>query len=102
MLTLAEIDSRFAACLEIAKEAGALGRSYFDNLASLTVESKGMQDFVSVADRDVEALIRRRVAERFPSDTFIGEELGSGVGGDAVWVIDPIDGTGNFVRGYPH
>lgn len=101
MLSKAEIDARYTACLEIAREAGALGKKYFAEVGSLVVELKGMQDQVSVADREVEALIKKRIAEKFPGDLCIGEEYGGKVG-DALWVIDPIDGTGNFVRGFPH
>jgi myo-inositol-1(or 4)-monophosphatase len=97
----AEIEARYSACVEIAREAGALGRRYFAEVGSLVVELKGMQDQVSVADREVEALIKKRVGEMFPGDVCIGEEFG-GTPGDALWVIDPIDGTGNFVRGFPH
>lgn len=99
-LSPAELDARFEAACAIAREAGALAKRYFEDLASLTVESKGIQDLVSSADRDVEALIKRRVAERFADDEHIGEESG-GTGARAVWVIDPIDGTTNFLRGVP-
>ncbi|MCK6551412.1 inositol monophosphatase [Myxococcota bacterium] len=99
-LSPAELDARFEAACTIAREAGALARRYFEDLASLTVESKGIQDLVSSADRDVETAIERALAERFPDDAHIGEEHG-GVGGRAVWVIDPIDGTTNFLRGVP-
>ena len=45
-------------------------------------------------------LIRRRLAEAFPADTFFGEE-GGGAWSDRVWVVDPVDGTANFMRGIP-
>ena len=60
-----------------------------------------MQDVVSVADRAVEDLMRARLAGAFPEDDLLGEE-GGGAGrraGAALWVIDPIDGTANFLRG---
>jgi myo-inositol-1(or 4)-monophosphatase len=100
-LSADELDTRLKACIVIAKEAGALGKKYFADVASLSVELKGLQDQVSVADREVERLIKQRIAESFPGDVCIGEEYG-GKPGDASWVIDPIDGTGNFVRGFPH
>jgi myo-inositol-1(or 4)-monophosphatase len=55
---------------------------------------------VTAADREVETLIRTRVAERFAGDTVLGEEGGGDVS-DNVWVVDPIDGTTNFMRGLP-
>ena len=60
--------------------------------------AKGPQDFVSIADREVESLIRTRLADAFPTDGFIGEESEGGAG-ERCWVVDPIDGTNNFLRG---
>jgi myo-inositol-1(or 4)-monophosphatase len=62
---------------------------------------KGFQDFVTEADGAVEDLLRRRVAETFPADGFLGEE-GGGSNNDNLWIVDPIDGTANFARGEPH
>jgi myo-inositol-1(or 4)-monophosphatase len=92
---------RFFAAQEIAREAGRLAVGYIDDLDRLNVELKGPQDFVSAADRAVEHLIIDRLSVRFPGDAFLGEEShGHGdIGGAALWVIDPIDGTANFVRG---
>jgi Archaeal fructose-1,6-bisphosphatase and related enzymes of inositol monophosphatase family len=56
---------------------------------------------VSRADREVESLIRERLAARFPADGVIGEEQG-GRPGNRVWITDPIDGTANFLRGIPY
>ncbi|HVO89113.1 MAG TPA: inositol monophosphatase family protein, partial [Casimicrobiaceae bacterium] len=71
------------------------------NRARLSVELKGPQDFVSRADRDVELLIRTELAARFPSDGFLGEETAAHFTGplDQCWIVDPIDGTHNFLRG---
>jgi myo-inositol-1(or 4)-monophosphatase len=96
-----DLDSRWTFIQALADEAGAMALSYFERRAELTVDLKGPQDLVSAADRDVEALIRRRVAERFPTDAVLGEEEG-GVSAEAIWVVDPIDGTTNFLRGLPH
>jgi myo-inositol-1(or 4)-monophosphatase len=69
----------------------------------LTIDAKGPQDFVTAADLAVETLIRERIAQQFPNDAIIGEEEGRQ--GDTstgdVWIIDPIDGTTNFMRGLP-
>ena len=70
----------------------------------LRVELKGRQDFVSAADRAVEALIAERLAAAFPPDFPLGEETHRarppGTEG-LLWVVDPIDGTANFARGRP-
>jgi myo-inositol-1(or 4)-monophosphatase len=83
-----------------AREAGVLAMDHFGNLEAAQVARKGAQDYVSRADREVEALLRDRLMSAFPEDQFLGEELG-GREGRGVWVVDPIDGTGNFVRGIP-
>jgi myo-inositol-1(or 4)-monophosphatase len=94
-------DRRYAVAQEVARRAGALALDYWRNRERLTVELKGPQDFVSRADRDVEALIRREIGAAFPDDGFLGEETASAFTGtlDRCWVVDPIDGTHNFLRG---
>ena len=84
---------------ELAREAGALARRYFLGELAFTAEAKGeRQDWVSVADRAVEQHIRDALARRFPQDSMLGEEAG-GMVADRLWVVDPIDGTLNFVHG---
>ena len=63
-----------------------------------------MQDVVSVADRAVEDLMRARLSGAFPEDDLLGEEGGGAARrpGAGLWVIDPIDGTANFLRGMPY
>ncbi|MBS7541681.1 inositol monophosphatase [Ancylobacter oerskovii] len=82
-------------------EAGALALSYFARVASLAVETKTSgQDVVSVADREVEQLVRRRIGGAFPQDGFLGEEYGfTPAGSGYSWVLDPIDGTSCFLHG---
>lgn len=88
--------------IDLARRAGELGLTYFRSLESLTIESKGHQDLVSEADRDVETFIRKAIAERYPQDGIVGEEHAPTRGSSGYdWVIDPIDGTANFVRGIP-
>ncbi|WP_068113527.1 inositol monophosphatase family protein [Tropicimonas marinistellae] len=83
----------------VLREAGQHALERFRSHA-FTVQEKGMQDFVSEVDRETEAFIRARLAESFPSDGFFGEEHG-GAPTAATWVVDPIDGTTNFVRNIP-
>ena len=80
----------------LAREVGILAREMQKNLGR--VEQKGHQDYVSEVDRNIEAMIHDKVIEAFPGDVMLGEELG-GQTGDSLWVVDPIDGTSNFVRG---
>jgi len=97
-----------ALAIELAREAGETARQALRH--ALTVEYKpdakgkdSTNDPVSEVDRAVEALVRARVADRFPSHAVIGEEVDTHPAADAatVWVIDPIDGTANFVNGFP-
>jgi len=87
---------------EIATAAGALALGFFQRLENLEVEAKGHQDFVSQADRDVETFIRAELKKAFPADSIVGEEHAPTKGSSGfTWVIDPIDGTTNFVNGIP-
>jgi myo-inositol-1(or 4)-monophosphatase len=94
-----DMKNRVAFAAQLARDAGALALRYFRRELAYTAESKGeQQDWVSVADRAVEALCRAQIAANFPHDAMLGEETGGALG-DSVWVIDPIDGTLNFVHG---
>lgn len=96
-----EIEQRHLAVSGLALAAGALALRYFHDRASLKTTMKGSQDFLTVADGAVEALLRERIAAAFPGDEVLGEE-GGGRAADRLWIIDPIDGTANFARGEPH
>jgi myo-inositol-1(or 4)-monophosphatase len=98
------IGARFAFARDVAREAGALAMSHYRRPGGLAVESKGLQDVVTVADRAVEAHLVARIAQAFPGDVVLGEEGGYSAaydGASPLWVIDPIDGTANFARGLP-
>ena len=89
--------ARFAA--QLARDAGALALRYFNRELHYAAESKGeQQDWVSIADRAVEAHCRSQLAAAFPGDAMLGEETGGPLA-DHQWIIDPIDGTLNFVHG---
>ncbi|MEQ1408676.1 inositol monophosphatase family protein [Neorhizobium sp. Rsf11] len=69
---------------------------------ALGIENKGPQDFVTIADRRSEEAIRNALLAAFPEDAFMGEEGGGQSGERGTWVVDPIDGTTNFIRGFRH
>jgi len=95
-------NERLASAIGICTEAGKKARTYFEQRGALVVDRKGDQDWVSEADRNVELLIRARLAETWPDDGVFGEEHDPSRGTSGVdWVIDPIDGTTNFVNGIP-
>ena len=98
------LDARFALARTLAEEAGKVALGYFEARESLVIETKrDPQDVVSIADREVENLLRARVAETNPDDGFLGEEYGLVAGTSGyTWVVDPIDGTSPFVNGMPN
>lgn len=95
---------RYSFARDLAHKAGALALDWWQRRAHLIVELKGPGDFVSRADREVEQFLRTAIAAAFPDDGFLGEETASQFHGalDRCWVIDPIDGTHNFLRGIPY
>ncbi|MFL4468464.1 inositol monophosphatase [Tateyamaria armeniaca] len=88
--------------IDICHEAGQLALKYFRDQDTLVIDHKGHQDFVSQADRNVELLTRELLAKTFPNDAIVGEEHDPTPGTSGfTWVIDPIDGTTNFINGIP-
>ncbi len=84
----------------LADEADAVAMGHFRG--ELTITAKHDRTLVTQADTGVEALLRDRIAAAYPAHGVLGEELGSEAGdGETRWIIDPIDGTHNFVRGIP-
>jgi myo-inositol-1(or 4)-monophosphatase len=98
----ADVDHRLRVAEAVVREAGRVAADHFARRELLTIDRKGAQDLVSEADRACEDLIVAGLAQRFPRDGFLGEERGSrNLDAAAVWVIDPIDGTHNFLTGIP-
>ncbi len=95
------IEERARVCSRVVRQAGALALDRFRDRAGLAVSFKGPQDYLSDVDAAVERLIAAALAEAFPDDGLLGEE-GGGEVKDRLWVVDPIDGTANFVRSIPH
>jgi len=88
--------------IDICEEAGRLAVRYFKDQDTLVIDHKGHQDFVSQADRNVEMLVRDLLAKAFPDDAIVGEEHAPSPGTSGfTWVIDPIDGTTNFINAIP-
>src|SRR5579862_4508038 len=86
--------------VRIAREAGSVLMEHFRD--RVKIEYKGEADLVTIADRESEALIRRRLREQWPSHDILGEEGGlQDTGSDYRWYVDPLDGTTNFAHGFP-
>ncbi len=95
-------DTRFAHAIVMTEQAAQSALVLFRERDKLAIEQKGLQDWVSNADKVVELELRAAIADAFPDDAIIGEEHDTveGISG-FTWVIDPIDGTTNFVNGTP-
>ena len=72
-------------------------------LHKLKVEKKGSTDYVTEVDRRVEQIIFEDIKSYYPEHNFLGEESGEEINNSNVtWILDPIDGTTNFINGFPH
>ena len=88
------------AALDAAQAAAAVIRRHY--AAGVAVETKADATPVTLADRESEQVIRELLGLRFPEHGFFGEEFGrDNDDAECLWLIDPIDGTKSFVRGYP-
>ena len=89
--------------IRAAREAGRLIRRYVDRVDLLDVSAKGRNDFVSEVDRQAEVEIIRVIRAVYPDHSILAEESGSSSNdSNHQWVIDPLDGTTNFLHGLPH
>src|SRR5262245_65575172 len=87
--------------IDVARRAGAVLCRHFGHVRD--VEHKGDVDLVTIADRDAEAVILEGLRAAFPHHQVVAEESGAHPGADEfVWYVDPLDGTTNFVHGFPH
>lgn len=74
---------------------------YSERVDQIQVESKSRNDFVSEVDHAAEAAIIQELRNRFPSHAILAEESGEQGSGDFQWIIDPLDGTTNYLHGFP-
>jgi len=87
-----------------ARNAGKVIIRSFEQLDKIEVEAKGTNDFVTNVDIAAEQAIIETLRKSYPDHTIIAEESGLSTGSDDdyQWIIDPLDGTTNFVKGIPH
>src|SRR6188768_1173718 len=90
--------------IKAARKAGRTLKRDFGEVENLQVSLKGPANFVTAADRKAEAILRDELITARPGYGFLGEEGGRHEGSDKThtWVVDPLDGTSNFVHGIPH
>ncbi|TKB54745.1 inositol-1-monophosphatase [Ferrimonas aestuarii] len=87
-----------------ARAGGKVVAHAFSEQGNIDAELKGANDYVTKVDRDSEAAIIATIQASYPKHTIIGEETGTIAGehDEFQWIIDPLDGTTNFVKGIPH
>jgi myo-inositol-1(or 4)-monophosphatase len=90
--------------IRAAHEAGKLILKYADKVDHLPIDVKGRNDFVSDIDRGAEQIIIESIRKAYPEHAILAEETGRHSGendSDFLWVIDPLDGTTNYLHGFP-
>ncbi len=87
--------------VKAARRAGAVIVRAMPDIDRLTIENKGRHDFVSEVDRRAEETIIDVIRTAYPNHGVLAEESGSHTGNDWQWIIDPLDGTTNFLHGFP-
>lgn len=87
-----------------ARAAGQTIIRAYSELDRIEVDAKGVNDFVTNVDKEAEAAITYQIRKAYPEHTIVGEESGENRGKDSdyMWIVDPLDGTNNFVNGIPH
>ncbi|MBM3603882.1 MAG: inositol monophosphatase [Alphaproteobacteria bacterium] len=90
--------------IKAARKAGRSLVKDFREVENLQVSVKGAGDFVTRADREAERIIKEELMNARPSYGWLGEETGEDAGDDPTrrWIVDPLDGTTNFLHGLPH
>lgn len=100
MIQSDDLRARLASALEITEIASKISLGHFNSALHITTKDDASP--VTVADQETEQSIRDQLERRFPDDGIYGEEFGLwGLDRDAIWVIDPIDGTRSFIAGVP-
>ncbi|WP_426414665.1 inositol monophosphatase family protein [Aestuariirhabdus sp. LZHN29] len=92
--------------LRAARKAGEIIVRASEDLDTIQVREKGTHDYVTEVDRNAERAAIAILKKAYPDHGFLGEESGhqsgTGTGADYLWIIDPLDGTTNFIHGVPH
>ncbi len=84
-----------------ARDAGKLLLNYFNRMDQVEVQEKQANDFVTEVDRASEQIIINAIKKAYPDHAILAEESGSHAGNDFLWIIDPLDGTTNYLHGFP-
>lgn len=93
------LERELALANELADRAAEIALPLFERRPEVRLKDDATP--VTVADTEIERMVRVEVERRFPRDVVLGEEGGGGLGPGRTWVVDPIDGTKNFAAGVP-
>ena len=85
-----------------ARLAARIILMHINHLDRIEISSKGRNNFVTQVDNEAEAAILDVILKAYPDHGVLAEESGEQSGNDYTWIIDPLDGTTNFIHGYPH
>jgi len=87
--------------ISAARLAARIILMHLDRLDRLEINTKGRSDYVTQVDREAENVILDTITKLYPDHSILAEESGIRAGADYTWIIDPLDGTTNFIHGYP-
>jgi len=87
--------------IKAARKAGSIMVRHLDQLDQIHIEAKGRNDFVSSVDKLAEEEIIYTIRDIYPDHSILGEETGLSGDGEVQWIIDPLDGTTNYLHGFP-
>ncbi|MGK0297947.1 MAG: myo-inositol-1(or 4)-monophosphatase [Gammaproteobacteria bacterium] len=88
--------------IRAARAAGDLIVRNVDQISDLNISEKGLNDYVTEIDKRAEKIIIKTILTSYPDHSILAEESGSHGESDYQWIIDPLDGTTNFLHGIPH
>ncbi|MCB2213514.1 inositol monophosphatase [bacterium] len=101
-MTANDLQTLTARVIELVREVGEYVRGERERVQASEIEIKGQGDYVSRVDRESEDRLRTGLTAMLPGSTFMGEEDSPDArGGDWRWIVDPIDGTANYLAGLP-
>jgi myo-inositol-1(or 4)-monophosphatase len=87
--------------VKAARKGGETALRHLNRVHQLKIRAKSQNEFVTKVDLMAEEAIIETIRERYPDHAFLAEESGLHGDGDFVWIIDPLDGTTNFIHGFP-
>ena len=98
------MDNFLSTAIQAATDAGSYIAQSANDIGQLKVTEKNLHDYVSEVDRNAEKIICSSITKFFPDHSILGEEYGNSGANDSdfVWIVDPLDGTTNFLRSIPH